>query len=216
MQQHIFQINEIFESIEGETTFSGFPSLFIRFTGCNLRCNYCDTKYAYSEGKFYSTEQIIELIKGSNKKYIIITGGEPLIQKGIEYLIMEIGKTDKIIIIETNGSMPIDNILGNSTIVMMDIKTPSSNMAKFNNLENIRKLRSFDEVKFTILNYDDFIWSVDIVRNIIDNRCKVNFSPVNNILKPSLLAKWILDSDENIRLNLQLHKIIWKNKERGI
>jgi 7-carboxy-7-deazaguanine synthase len=121
MQQHIFQINEIFESIEGETTFSGFPSLFIRFTGCNLRCNYCDTKYAYSEGKFYSTEQIIELIKGSNKKYIIITGGEPLIQKGIEHLIMEIGKTDKIIIIETNGSMPIDNILGNSTIVMMDI-----------------------------------------------------------------------------------------------
>ncbi len=216
MLQHIFQINEIFESIEGETTFSGFPSLFIRFTGCNLRCNYCDTKYAYSEGKFYSTEQIIELIKGSNKKYIIITGGEPLIQKGIEHLIMEIGKTDKIIIIETNGSMPIDNILGNSTIVMMDIKTPSSNMAKFNNLENIRKLRSFDEVKFTILNYDDFIWSVDIVRNIIDNRCKVNFSPVNNILKPLLLAKWILDSDENIRLNLQLHKIIWKNKERGI
>ncbi len=215
MRQHTFLINEIFTSIEGETSFAGFPALFIRFTGCNLRCSYCDTKYAYFEGTEYTLKALKRIVVSSPVKNVVITGGEPLIQEGTEDFIGEISGIGKNIIVETNGSKNIKNILFPDIYVMLDIKTPSSGMSEYNLHKNIPVLREQDEVKFTIADKNDFNWALDFIKSH-NLKSKINCSPVFGELPYDKIVKWIMDSGENIRLNLQLHKIVWPHKERGV
>ena len=203
------KISEIFKSIQGESSYSGFPFFFIRLTGCNLRCSYCDTQYAYSAGKDFTIDFIIDKIAHSNIDKILLTGGEPLLQENIYILIDKLIEIGKKVFIETNGSILI-NKLRKEVIKIIDFKTPSSLMAEKNNFDNVNFLNKEDEVKFVISDKDDFLWSIDIVNNYNLHKKTKNilFSPVANKLEPKTLANWILEKDLNIRLQIQLHKIL--------
>ncbi len=204
------KINEMFISIQGESSFSGFPFFFIRTSGCNLRCKYCDTKYAYEDGEFIEISEIIENVKSSQLKNVLITGGEPLIQENIYFLIDSLINNKFNVLIETNGSVLVDKINKNA-IKIIDIKTPSSGECTKNNFKNFNYINFNDEIKFVISNYEDFKWSINVIEkykiyNLVKN---ISLSPVYNLLSPKKLANWILEKKLNyVRLHLQLHKII--------
>lgn len=203
------KISEIFKSIQGESSYSGFPFFFIRLTGCNLRCSYCDTQYSYSSGNELTIKSIIDKIEKSTIDKVLLTGGEPLLQENIYILIDKLTEIGKKVFIETNGSI-LTNKLRKEVIKIIDFKTPSSLMNEKNNFDNINFLNEEDEVKFVISDKNDFLWSIDIVNNYNLHKKTKNilFSPVANKLEPKTLANWILDKDLNIRVQIQLHKIL--------
>ncbi len=202
------KVSEIFTSIQGESTYAGLPCVFIRLSGCNLSCSYCDTTYAYNGGFNIYNDQIVEKIKRSSVKHVEITGGEPLLQKETEDLVDRLIVEKYSVLIETNGSKDI-KALNKDAVIIMDIKTPSSSMSNRMNLENINYLKPSDEVKFVVSNRIDYEWSFDIVKRYsLMERCKVLFSPVFNVLKPEILSRWILEDSLDVRLNLQIHKYI--------
>jgi 7-carboxy-7-deazaguanine synthase len=203
------KISEIFKSIQGESSYSGFPFFFIRLTGCNLRCSYCDTKYAFDNGKLFTISNIIEKIRHSNVDKVLITGGEPLLQNNVYKLIDKLLDIGKKVFLETNGSLPIDKIRTEVTKIV-DFKTPSSLPLLKNNFNNVKFLNKKDEIKFVVSDKNDFQWSLDIIKkydlsNIVEN---ILFSPVTTKLKPHLLAHWMLEKEVNFRFQLQLHKLI--------
>lgn len=201
-------INEIFYSIQGEGKWTGLPNIFIRVTGCNLRCGFCDTKYAYVDREEKDIKEICQGIKKYKCKKICITGGEPLLQKDIFELIDLLIKKGYEMIIETNGSIKVDGLLGKKNLfISMDIKCPSSKMNDKMNFENIKKLQPNDQLKFIIADKKDY----DFARKIF-----VKYKPICNVFfQPAwgtdtkLLTDWILDDNLNVKLGLQLHKIIW-------
>ncbi len=215
MSQPIYLINEIFTSIEGETSYQGIPMLFIRFTGCNLRCNYCDTKYAYEEGKEYSLNEVLKVIEYSPLPYVHITGGEPLIQNNLVELLKSI--KGKSIIIETNGSIDIRPFQLENTVLISDIKTPGSGEADKNYFKNLDYLRKCDELKFVIVDRNDYFWAKRLIEkhNLLDRGFVINLSPAIPYLQPSKLAGWIVKDKLNVRFNLQIHKFIW-GERRGV
>ena len=207
-------INEIFYSIQGEAKNTGKPTIFIRTAGCPFRCSYCDTEYAFSEGKKTSIDNIISKIKIYNTKYITVTGGEPLAQKNIVNLLNALIEKSYKVSIETSGLIDI-NIIPNSVEIVMDIKTPSSNEDSKNIYNNLSILKATDVIKFVIGNKLDYEWSKDvIVKNNLSNTDNIYFSPVHESLGLSDIADWILKDNLNVTLQLQLHKYIWGN-ERG-
>lgn len=227
------KVNEIFRSIQGESRFSGLPCTFIRFTGCNLRCHYCDTPDAFYDGKDMTLEDVIKeitglttgggrretnyrtqrtgIIKGSS--LVEITGGEPLLQEEIYPLVTKLLDLNYTVLIETNGSLDIGR-LDRRAIRIMDIKTPSSGMAERMDFKNIKKLNNKDEIKFVISDRDDYEWSKDVLRRY-RLPCTVLFSPTHGILDPDIISEWILQDNLNVRLNLQLHKYIWWDKKES-
>lgn len=218
MSQPTFLINEIFPSIEGETSFQGQLMLFVRFTGCNLRCKYCDTTYAYSEGESYTLTKLLDKINSYNLNIIHLTGGEPLIQKNILELIENLSKNNKKILIETNGSVDIYPFLHKNTHLMVDVKTPGSGEEESFLITNLKHLRKQDELKFVITNQLDYEFSKNFIAkyNLINKGFTINFSPAITEIEPNLLAKWIVDDGLTIRFNLQIHKYIWPNIEKGV
>lgn len=214
------KVNEIFRAIQGESSFAGLPCVFIRLTGCNLRCSYCDTTYAFYEGKEMMVDNVIEEVKrltardeGRGKRdegLVEITGGEPLLQKEVFPLVKGLIDLGYKVLIETNGSLDISR-LDKHSIIIMDIKTPKSGMADKMDFKNIKRLKKKDEVKFVISDRDDYEWSKEVLRRY-KIPCKVLFSPVYNRLDPEILSEWILRDDLSVRLNLQLHKYIWGEK----
>ncbi|MBT7542947.1 MAG: radical SAM protein [Gammaproteobacteria bacterium] len=207
-------INEIFYSIQGEAKNTGKPTIFIRTAGCPFRCSYCDTEYAFSEGKKTSIDNIISKIKIYNTKYITVTGGEPLAQKNIVNLLNTLIEKSYKVSIETSGLIDI-SIIPNSVEIVMDIKTPSSNEDSKNIYNNLSILKATDVIKFVIGNKLDYEWSKDvIVKNNLSNTDNIYFSPVHESLGLSDIADWILKDNLNVTLQLQLHKYIWGN-ERG-
>lgn len=207
------KINEIFYSIQGEGAWTGLPNIFIRTTGCNLRCSFCDTKYAYNTGKEMTVQEIIKKIKQYPCKYVCITGGEPLLQKDIIYLIDELLKKGYKISIETNGSLSIKKLLDkNYLMISLDIKCPSSNMYENNYLENINFLKKDDQLKFVIKNKKDYEYAKGILKKY-KPFCKVFFQPVWG-KNPKILTKWIIKDGLNVKLGLQIHKIIWDEKRK--
>ncbi len=204
------KISELFESIQGESSFAGFPFFFIRLAGCNLRCSYCDTQYAYNDNyKFIEVEEILNKFRNSGFQNVLITGGEPLIQENVYFLLDEFVNIAKIVMLETNGSILLNRV-NNKVTKIVDFKTPSSNMSKSNNFKNIDFLNKTDEVKFVIGNKEDFLWSVSTIKKynidaVVDN---IHFSPVFKKLAPKTLGEWILEEKINVRLSLQIHKII--------
>jgi len=208
------KINEIFYSIQGEGKWTGLPNIFIRTTGCNLRCSFCDTKFAYNDGKEMTVKQVIDKIKKYPCKYICLTGGEPLIQNEIYNLIDSLLEENYRVCLETNGSKNIENISKNNNILIsLDIKCPSSNMQDKNYLKNINYLREKDQLKFVIGNKEDYEYAKKIIKNY-KPKSMIFFQPVWG-KNPKELSKWILKDGVDVKLGLQLHKILWGNK-RGV
>jgi len=204
-------INEIFYSMQGEGKWTGLPNIFIRTTGCNLRCSFCDTKYAYEYGKEMSIEEIVKDIRKYPCKHVCITGGEPLLQDETLDLIDALLKRDYKIILETNGSINIENITGKkSLIISLDVKCPSSNMNEKMCLENIPLLRVDDQLKIVIKDNKDYNYAKRITHKY-EPVCPIFFQPVWGTNAKNL-ADWILRDGLHVKLGLQLHKIIWGDR----
>lgn len=207
---------EIFQSIQGESTYAGLPCTFVRLSGCNLRCTYCDTAYALNPGKILSSASIVRQVSAFKCGLVEITGGEPLMQKNTTLLCHQLLKKKYTVLIETNGSLPID-LVPDGCIRIMDVKCPSSGMSVSFHLPNLKQLNQRDECKFVISDRRDFIWAVAFIKKYrIDTRCTVLFSPNMDTLKPVRLAEWILKEKLSVRLGLQIHKIIWDKCRRGV
>ncbi len=213
----LLKVNEIFYSIQGESTYSGLPCVFIRLTGCNLRCIYCDTNYAYETGQEMEIKTIISIIKQYNCHLFEITGGEPLLQKDTPALIHILLKNGYKVLLETNGTQNI-NMVDNNCIRIMDVKCPSSGFEKQHDWDNFARLNKGDEVKFVISDIDDYKYAKKIIQlfNLDNNKTPLHFSPVLQHLKFNTLARWILDDHLQVRLHPQLHKIIWGEHRRGV
>ncbi len=210
------RVNEIFKSIQGESTYAGIPCVFVRLTGCNLRCAYCDTAYAYDEGSEMLLNEILYKINGYKCPNVCITGGEPLLQQNVCKLINLLKKDLFKVFVETNGSLNID-LLPKGVIKIMDIKCPGSGMVQEMDWKNFKRLKHKDEVKFVISSKDDYAWAKGITKKYrIVDKATVLFGLVHGKLKPKTLAGWILKDGLDVRLQLQLHKIIWQNNIRGV
>ncbi|MBI4822849.1 MAG: radical SAM protein [Nitrospirae bacterium] len=208
------KIAEIFTSIQGESTYAGCPCTFVRFSGCNLRCTYCDTTYAYSEGVELSEADIINEVSLVGVNLVEITGGEPLMQEGAYHLIEHLLNDGYSVLVETNGTMSIKEI-DPRAVVILDIKTPKSGMSEEMDLMNLDYLKPKDEVKFVILDKDDYVWAKKFIsRHRLKDKCKVLFSPAFEFLIPETLSAWILQDRLDVRLNLQMHKYIFGAKRQ--
>lgn len=214
----MLKVNEIFYSIQGESTFAGWPCIFIRLTGCNLRCRYCDTKYAYEQGRDIPINSILTRVKGFACNLIEVTGGEPLIQDETPGLISALIENGYTVLLETNGSKDISTI-DKRCIRIVDIKCPSSGMEKNNYWKNLDYLSPHDQLKFVIALREDYLYAKRALDNpAIKGRknLKVNFSPVFNEMDIRELANWILEDNLSVRLHIQLHKYIWRENTRGV
>lgn len=212
----MMKINEIFKSIQGETTFQGVPSLFIRTTGCNLRCKWCDTEYAYYEGTDYTVEEILRIVDKYRCEYVVITGGEPLIQKETPILVEHLIRSGYKVLVETGGSMDI-SVLHPDTLKIVDIKCPSSGMTEKMLWQNIAYLSKRDEVKFVVADYEDYLWGKSIIETYkLSDVCTILISPAFGLLAPKVLAAWIINDSLPVRLQLQMHKYIWGPDVKGV
>ena len=210
------KVNEIFYSIQGESIYAGLPCLFVRLTGCNLRCSYCDTRYAYEDGQFMSIKEIIDHLFQYHCRHVEITGGEPLCQSEAPFLITQLIEKGYIVLLETNGSKDI-RLVDSRCIKIIDIKCPGSGESENNDLENLNRLSQNDQVKFVITNRDDYEYAKKIILSTWSPPFPVPilFSAVYHVLDPALLAKWILTDNLEVRLQVQLHKILWPNEDKG-
>ena len=200
-------ITEIFYSLQGEAKEVGIPTVFVRLTGCPLRCNYCDTAYAFKGNNPLSIKSIMEKVEKYNTHYVCVTGGEPMAQRNCLILLDTLIEAGYKVSMETSGSIDISPV-NKKVSVVMDLKTPSSTEQSQNRYENIALLESKDQLKFVIASRSDFDWCCDILQNYsVDS--EVLFSPVYESLKPVELADWILEKQLNVRLQVQLHKILW-------
>ena len=211
----MLKINEIFYSIQGESSFNGMPCIFIRLTYCNLRCSYCDTEYAFYEGKDMSIQDIIHEIQQYDCKLVEVTGGEPLMQEECINLMKTLLNENYQVMLETGGSLPLNKV-PKKVIKIVDFKCPSSNMAKKNDWTIIKDLNSKDEVKFVIGDKDDYEWTKKKINEYNLNDKKILFSPVHDILDPKMLSDWILKDNLKVRLQMQLHKYIWSPETKGV
>ncbi len=205
-------INEIFYSLQGEAREVGLPTVFIRLTGCPLRCTYCDTEYAFKGNNLLTIDEILNQVKQYNTRYVCITGGEPLAQINCHVLLDALVKDNYQVSLETSGSIDIEGVNPKVSIVM-DIKTPSSNEADKNLYQNIALLQHKDQLKFVIGSKADFAWSVKKIQQY-STQAGVLFSPVFDAISPTQLGDWILNKQLNVRLQVQLHKLLWGD-ERG-
>ena len=209
-------VNEIFHSIQGESSHMGWPCVFVRLTYCNLRCTYCDTEYAFYDGVEMSIDEILQRVGYFGCKLVEVTGGEPLMQEGVHELMNVLCNRGYETLLETGGSLNIGTVDPRVKRIV-DLKCPSSGMVKKNLWSNVNALRSSDEVKFVIGNRDDFDWSVEMIRrHEIDRRCPILMSVIFDVLPPVELAEWILESKINVRFQLQMHKFIWEPATRGV
>ena len=214
--KHTLIINEIFHSIQGESTRAGMPCVFVRLTGCHLRCDYCDTEYAFNEGQPMDVEQIIEQVNRFRCDLVEVTGGEPLLQEDVHVLMPRLCDEGKTVLLETSGAVDI-GCVDPRVIRIMDLKTPSSGEVEANRYQNIELLQPQDEVKFVIGCDNDYQWAKNIVHKYkLTSHCTVLLSPVFEQMELSLLASWVLRDRLGVRLQTQLHKLIWDPQTRGV
>lgn len=212
----MLKTNEIFYSIQGESTYAGERCVFVRLTGCNLRCTYCDTEYAFYDGDELSVNAIIEKVKSYNCNLVEITGGEPLLQEDVYPLMTKLCEGGFTVLLETSGSLSIENV-DKRVINILDFKTPSSKMDKKNLFQNIGFLKPNDEVKFVIGSREDYNWSKEIVAKYqLDEKVKILFSSVFGNVEHKELVEWILEDKLNVKYQLQMHKYIWDPNKTGV
>ena len=210
-------VNEIFFSIQGESSYAGRPCVFVRLTGCNLRCSYCDTQYAYEEGEELEITDIVNRVISLQCPLVEVTGGEPLIQKETPLLIYRLLEKGHEVLLETNGTQDIGKV-DDRCVKIVDIKCPSSGQTSHNDLQNLDRLTNHDEIKFVIADRGDYEYAKHVLS--LWNRhhfrkCLVHFSPIFGRMEPKTLADWILKDHLDVRLHLQIHKIIWGPEQRG-
>lgn len=209
-------INEIFHSIQGESSHAGRPCVFVRLTYCNLRCTYCDTEYAFHEGIEMTLDDIMQAVRSYDCKLVEVTGGEPLVQPNVLELMVMLCDRGYEVLLETGGSLDIETVDPRVKRIV-DFKCPSSGMVKKNLWSNVNRLRHTDEVKFVIGNREDFDWAMEVIRaHGLEQRCPVLMSVTFDVLEPVTLAEWILASRINVRFQLQMHKYIWEPTVRGV
>ena len=210
-------VNEIYHSIQGESTWAGRPCVFVRLTFCNLRCNYCDTEYAFYEGKKMALTEIVNRVESFGCKLVEITGGEPLLQKNVLPLMSMLCDAGYTVLLETSGVHDIAPVDGRVHRIM-DLKTPGSGEVEKNLWSNIDHLMSRDEVKFVIGSREDYEWSRDKVQRFdLLARCHaVLFSPIFGRIDPREIVEWILADKLNVRFQLQMHKFIWSPTQRSV
>lgn len=210
------KVAELFASIQGESSFAGMPSAFIRLAGCNLRCRYCDTSYAWEDGKEMEIEEIAARITKMGQYLVCVTGGEPLLQQGTKRLATMLLRQGHEVLVETNGSLPI-NILPARVRKIVDVKTPGSGEGGSFLRANLADMSSCDELKFVLTGRSDFDWSLRFIqRNRLEGRLKMLMSPAYGLLEAATLAGWIIRAAMPLRLNVQLHKILWGADARGV
>lgn len=210
------KISEIFYSIQGESTFAGTPCAFIRVSGCDLRCSYCDTEYAFSEGREMSVPEILRAVETYPTRLALVTGGEPMLQPSVHDLFRRLLEKGYTVLVETGGHKSLKDV-DSRVHKIMDFKCPSSGMDIHNDYGNIRYLTSGDELKFVVGDRSDFDWACDLIRRY-QNSLKVGnilFSPVYGKVKLADLAEWVLSCGLAVRCQIQLHKIIWPDIHRG-
>ncbi len=212
----MLKINEIYHSIQGESSRAGLPCVFVRLTGCNLRCSYCDTEYAFYEGKEMGIPAIINKIEEFHCPLVEITGGEPLAQSECPDLMKELCSRGYEVMLETGGSLPIKDI-DPRVLIIMDLKCPSSGMEKKNYYDNIRYIKRTDEIKFVIGSEEDYIWSKNKIQEYdLQGKVSILFSVVFGKLEPLTLVNWILRDKLKVRFQLQMHKFIWEPETKGV
>lgn len=209
-------INEIFKSIQGEGPYSGSPCTFIRTTGCNLRCSYCDTTYAYEEGQELTVDEIMDKVMALGCSLVEITGGEPLLQGEVHALVERLLEERVEVLLETNGSLDL-SFLDPRVIKIVDIKCPQSLMSQWVNWTNLALLGSMDHVKFIIQVREDYDWAKGVIDLYgLSHRLTVWMGVAFGMLEPGELARWILQDQLKVRLQLQIHKYIWSEGLRGV
>jgi 7-carboxy-7-deazaguanine synthase len=209
------RVTEIFFSIQGESSHAGRPCVFVRLTGCNLRCVWCDSEYTFTGGETMTLDEVLERVRSFGCRLVEVTGGEPLLQKEAFDLIRRLCDEDYEVLVETSGSVPIDPVDDRATIIL-DIKCPGSGEMERNLWENLDKLRPRDEIKFVIANRADYEWARDVVRERKLDRWTVLFSAVFGDLDMKDLAEWILEERLPVRFQTQLHKQIWGAEATGV
>ncbi len=210
------EVTEIFSSIQGESTFAGLPCTFIRLTGCNLRCSYCDTSYAFEGGTNLEIDEIVRRVKDAGIFLTEITGGEPLLQEESYHLMKRLLNEGYNVLLETNGSLSLEAV-DNRAIKILDLKCPGSGMCEHMDFSNMELLTNQDEVKFVIGDRMDFDWAREVICTYdLVKRCKVLISPQAQYLEARVAAEWILEEKLPVRLQLQLHKFIWPGVEKGV
>ena len=209
-------VNEIFFSIQGESSYSGRPCGFIRLTYCNLRCSYCDTEYAFEEGEEMAIEKVVDKVEAYPTDLVEVTGGEPLLQPAVFPLMERLLDRGKTVLLETGGSIDIRPV-DQRAVIIYDIKCPDSKMAGKNLWSNLPHLRPQDEIKFVLTSRRDYQWAkAKLDQHLLTDKHTVLFSPVWDKLNPRQLANWILEDGLPVQMQVQLHKILWGAEVRGV
>lgn len=210
----MLKVNEIYASIQGESSHTGLPCVFVRLTGCNLRCSWCDTAYAFHEGRELSLDEVMQQVESFSLPLVEITGGEPLMQEDVYPLMEALLEKGYKVMLETGGAIPIDRV-PETVIKIVDIKCPGSGEDKKNHLQNLEFLSEHDELKFVLLDRADYEWSRDLLKSINPTN-QILFSPVYDKLDLKDLSQWILEDKLPVRLQTQLHKVIWSKNAIGV
>lgn len=206
------KITEIFYSLQGEARNVGLPTVFVRLTGCPLRCDYCDTAYAFSGGEWMQINAILDTVKQYKTSHITVTGGEPLAQKGCIELLKQLCYLDYDVSLETSGAILLTEV-DQRVVKIVDVKTPASKESDKNKFENFAILNTRDQVKFVICDENDYLWSKQILtQHKLEEKCEILFSPCHQQLPETTLANWILKDQLNVRFQFQLHKFLWGDK----
>jgi 7-carboxy-7-deazaguanine synthase len=209
------RVTEIFYSLQGEGTRAGRPCVFVRFTGCDLRCTYCDSAYAFQGGTERSREEIVAEVARFPSRFVLLTGGEPLLQRELPELCRDLLARGFEVAVETHGQLPLEP-LPREVIRIADVKTPGSGYPA-HELGWLDRLAPHDEVKFVVTSEEDFRWSADVIRaRRLEGRCAILFSAVWGKVEPKALARWLLESGLDARLSVQIHKVIWGADARGV
>jgi 7-carboxy-7-deazaguanine synthase len=213
----VLTVNEIFHSIQGESTYAGRPCVFVRLTACDLRCSWCDTPYAFYEGRKMSLDEVIAAVEAHGCALVELTGGEPLLQKDVYPLMERLLTSGKTVLIETGGHQSLAEVPP-AVHKIMDIKCPGSGESHRMDWSNLDRLSSTDEVKFVIRDRDDYEYAHDVLlRHELDRKVgAVLFSPVHGVLDPRTLSEWVLSDRLPVRVQLQVHKYIWDAQTRGV
>ena len=212
----MLKVNEIYFSVQGESSKAGLPCVFIRLTYCNLRCSYCDTGYAFYEGHDMSVEEILTEVEKYGCKLVELTGGEPLVQAESPNLMKRLCDLGYQVMLETGGSLPIKQI-DKRVMIILDLKCPSSKMMKKNLYENLDYIKKADEIKFVIGTREDYEWTKEqITKYGLTDKTNILFSVVFGLLEPVKLVEWLLEDKLNVRFQLQMHKYIWEPTAKGV
>jgi 7-carboxy-7-deazaguanine synthase len=210
------RIKEIYRSIQGESTWAGWPCVFVRTAGCDIRCTYCDEPQAFTGGEKLAIEEVLDRVASLGTRLVGLTGGEPLLQSAAPELVRRLCDAGYTVLVETGGHHDI-SVLDPRAHAIVDVKTPGSAMIAHNDLANLDRLRAGDELKFVLCDRADYDWAVRLLRERgLADKVAVNFSPVHPGLDPADLARWIGEDGLRVRLNLQLHKYIWGPETKGV